>query len=51
MVVEIVRVDAEVPVEEEEQLLLHEVDLSDGEAEVVVAANRGVLCPVLVLGR
>lgn len=51
MVVEILRVDAEIPVEEEQQLLLHEVDLGDGEAKVLVAANSAVPGPVLVLGR
>ena len=50
VVVEILRVDAEVPVKKEEQLLLHEVDLCDGEAKVVVAADRAVASPVLVLG-
>lgn len=49
VVVKILGVDAEVPVEEEEELLLHEVDLGDGEAEVVVAAHSAVASPVLVL--
>ena len=51
MVVEILRVDAEIPVKEEQQLLLHKVDLGDGEAKVLVAADSAVPGPVLVLGR
>lgn len=50
MEVKVLGVDAEVPVEKEEELLLHEVDLGDGEAKVLVAANRAVAGPVLVLG-
>lgn len=49
MVVKILGVDAEVPVEEKQKLLLHEVDLSNGETEVVVAAYSAVASPVLVL--
>lgn len=51
MEVEILWVDAEVPVEKEEQLLLHEVDLGDGETKALVAANSSVASPVLVLWR
>lgn len=51
MVVEVVRVDAQIPVQEEEELLLHQVDFGDGKAKVVVAANGTVPGPVLVLGR
>ena len=51
VVVKVLGVDAEVPVEKEEKLLLHEVDLSDGETEVVEAADSAVASPVLVLGR
>jgi len=40
----------EVPVEQTEKLLLHEVDFGDAEAKVVVAADGGVTGPVLVLG-
>jgi hypothetical protein len=43
MVVEILRVDAKVPVEEEKQLLLYEVDFSDREAEALVAADSGLM--------
>jgi L-ribulose-5-phosphate 3-epimerase UlaE len=43
--------DVEIPVEEAKELLLHEVDFGDAEAEVVVAADRGVTSPVLVLRR
>lgn len=50
VVVKVLGVNAEVPVKKEEQLLLHEVDLGDGEAEVVVTANSAVASPVLVLG-
>lgn len=49
--VEVVLCDAEVPVEEVEELLLHEVDLVVGEAEALVAADGGVAGPVLVLWR
>ena len=51
VVVEILGVDAQVPVQEEEKLLLHEVDLGDGEAKVFVATDSTVPSPVLVLGR
>lgn len=49
VVVEIFRVDLEVPVEEEEELLFHEVHFGDGEAEVGKAPDDGVPRPVLVL--
>lgn len=42
--------NVEVPVEKAEELLLHEVDFGDAEAEVVVAADGSVAGPVLVLG-
>ena len=48
--VEVLGRDAEVPVEEKEQLFFHQVDLREGEAEGVVAAHGGVAGPVLVLG-
>jgi len=48
--VEIIFTDVEVPVEEEEELLLHEVDFGSGETEVLVASDFGVLGPMLVLG-
>lgn len=51
VVVEIFRVDSEVPVEEEEELLFHEVYFGDGEAEVREAPDSGVARPVLVLRR
>lgn len=47
--IEVLWVDPQIPVEEEEQLLLHEVDLGDGESKVFVAADAGVASPVLVL--
>jgi hypothetical protein len=43
--------NVEIPVEKAKKLLLHKVDFGDAEAKVVVAANRGVTSPVLVLGR
>ena len=48
--VEVLRGDAEVPVEEEEELLFHQVDLGEGEAEAVVSSHGGVSGPVFVLG-
>ena len=50
MGVEVFLGDPEVPVEEVEELLLHEVDFGDGEAKVLVASYGGVPGPVLVLG-
>lgn len=50
MIVEIVGVDAKIPVQEEKELLFHQVNLGDGEAKVVVAPNSTVPSPVLVLG-
>lgn len=41
----------EIPVEEEKHLLLHKVDLSDGEPKARIAFNSSVSSPVLVLGR
>lgn len=41
--------DPEIPVEKEEELLLHEVDFTVGEAKVLKARNRSVAGPVLVL--
>lgn len=49
--VQILGVDAQVPVEKKEQLLLHEVDFGDGKAKVVKAGDGTVPRPVLVLGR
>lgn len=49
--VEILGVDAKVPVKEEKELLLHEVDFGDGETKVLIPANSSVPGPVLVLGR
>ena len=50
VVEEVVLRDAGLPVEEEQQLALHEVDLREGEAEAVVALDGRVAGPVLVLG-
>src|ERR1700712_4063269 len=49
--VEIFWSDSQVPVEEVEQLLLHEVDFGDGKAKVGEVANGCVASPVLVLWR
>lgn len=49
MEVEILGIDAKIPVEKEKQLLLHQIDLGDRETEALVAANSGVPGPVLVL--
>ena len=43
--------DAQVPVQEEQELLLHQVDLGAREAKGLEAAHVGVVGPVLVLGR
>lgn len=51
MEVEIILGDPQVPIEKTEQLLLHEVDLRQAEAEAVVAANGSIPSPVLVLRR
>lgn len=51
MEVEIFGSDSQVPVEEVEELLLHEVDFGDGEAKVGEVADGSVTCPVLVLWR
>ena len=41
----------QVPVEKVEELLLHQVDLGDREAKVLVPSDGGVPRPVLVLRR
>jgi hypothetical protein len=51
MLIKIIWADPQVPVQEEEHLLLHEVDLCDGKAEVREATDGCVSCPVLVLWR
>ena len=50
MGVEVLGQDAEIPVEEEQQLFLHEIDFREGEAEAFVSADGRVSRPVLVLG-
>lgn len=42
--------DAQVPIQQEEELAFHEVDLGEGEAEVVEPLHCGVTGPVFVLG-
>lgn len=51
MVVKIVFSHPEIPIEEAEKLLLHEVNFSQAEAEVVVPTDGGIASPVLILGR
>lgn len=51
MVVEVFKVDSEIPVEKEEELFFHEIYFGDGEAEVGEAPHAGVARPVLVLRR
>ena len=43
--------DAQIPVQKEEELLLHEVHLSDREAEALETTNGRITSPMLVLGR
>lgn len=47
--VEIGLCDAQIPAEQVQELLLHQVDFGQAEAEAVVAADSGVAGPVLVL--
>ena len=51
MIIEILWVDPEVPIQKEEKLFLHEVHLSDGKSKVLISSDGGVPGPVLVLGR
>lgn len=52
LAVQVLLLDPQVPVQQEQQLLLHQVDLCPAEAEVlVVVADDAVVGPVLVLGR
>ena len=48
---EILICDSQIPVKEEEELLLHEVNFCDGEAEALEAFHRRIPCPVFILGR
>jgi hypothetical protein len=47
--IEVFLADVKVPVEEEKQLFLHQVDFGAGESERLVASDVGVFGPVLVL--
>jgi len=51
VVVQIFGANSQIPVQKEKHLLLHEVDFSNGEAEVGKATDSGVTSPVLVLWR
>jgi len=51
MGVKILWPDSQIPIEQEQELLLHQIHLGDGETEVGKAADRSVSSPVLVLGR
>ena len=51
MEVEIALSNAEVPVEEVKELLLHQIDLRSREAKVSPSGYRTVSSPMLVLGR
>lgn len=48
---EILICDSQIPVKEEEELLFHQVNFCDGEAEAVEAFHRRIPSPVFVLGR
>ena len=48
---EVLTCDSEIPVEEEEELLFHEINFCYGEAEILETFYRRIPCPVLVLGR
>lgn len=47
--IKVLRSDSHLPVEEEEELLLHQVHLGDAEPKVLEATDGGVAGPVLVL--
>lgn len=49
--VKILRINPEIPVQEEEELLFHEIDFGEGETKGIIALDGGVAGPVLVLGR
>lgn len=49
MIVKVLGVDTEVPLQKGKELSLHIIDLSDRETEVSVAADSGVAGPVLVV--
>lgn len=49
--IQILRGDAEVPVQKEEELFLHQVHFCYGKAEAFVATNCRIAGPMLVLGR
>lgn len=48
---EILSSDSQIPVEKEEELLLHEVNFCNGEAETLEALHRRIPSPVFILGR
>ena len=51
VLVQVVRVDPQIPVEQEQQLLLHQVYLRQGETEVLEAPHHAVAGPMLILRR
>ena len=51
MIVKIILSDSEIPVEQAKQLLLHQVDFGQAEAEAVKPTNSSVSSPMLVLWR
>ena len=48
---EILVCDSQIPIEEEEELLFHEINLRDGKAETLKAFHRRISSPVFILGR
>ena len=51
MRVQVLRLYPQVPVQQEEKLLFHQVDFGHGKAKAFIAFHSGVPRPVLVLGR
>ena len=50
MGVKILRSDLQIPVQEEQKLFLHQVDLCKREAKALISSHRRIPSPVLVLG-
>lgn len=49
MFVKILLANDQIPLQQVEQLLLHQVDLGQAESKVLIALDHRVSCPVLVL--